>query len=109
MISIGRNSNLAGKIIRGSEGNDPKRDVVAIEAIYDFVESPIAAAGYDDVHPAASGIRSERGRGAAFESRMGFDEMAFGADPIHEVTNIFTVGSSAVNDQYDVLGWHIGA
>ena len=76
MIGIGRDSNLTGEIVCGAERNDAERDVVAIEAVDDFIEGPIAAAGNDDVDTApTSRVGSERGRGSLLECGVRLNEM----------------------------------
>src|SRR4029079_7574001 len=106
MTRIRRYPTLASEIVGRSHRDDPKRYVVSVQPIDDFVHRSVATDGRDDVDAATRGVRRHRRRLARFERRQRLHEMALLTYPLHEMSELGTVVARAVDDQCDMLGAH---
>lgn len=106
MIGIRRYPYLSRKIVGRSHRDDPKRHVVSVQTIHDFIQRPVSTHRRDHIDAAACGIGGE-GRGVADGVRdHRLDEVSLLAHPVDEMSNLGIVGTRAVDDQRDVLGSH---
>ena len=109
MIGVRRYAHLSREIVGCAHRDDPKRYVVSVEPIHNFVDRSVAAGRGHDVHAAMRGGRREHGRVTRLERGQYFHEVALVADPAHEVAQIGSIDSPPVDDERDVFGAHARA
>src|SRR5215208_4457996 len=106
MIGIRRYSHLSRKIVGRSHRADTKRYVISVEPIHDFIDRSVTAHGGDDVGPASGGVGGEGSGVAGIKRDHRFDVVTLVPHPTHQVTYVAAIGTRAVHDQRDVLGFH---